>query len=70
MSEFEKLCGADLPIFFAAESLAFVCCPVLARHQPEKDGKEYRYFNVVENRLLRSGKTGWIGTIDMRCEAT
>src|SRR6202035_3446811 len=55
---FEKPPSEDLPSFQGAVNLAFCCfrysCGAQTR---KKDGKDHRYFSIVENRRLPGDRT-------------
>src|SRR5438309_10878908 len=51
------MCSGDLPSMQAGRILAFCNGAMFLRSNKRiKDGKEHRYYTVVESRRLRSGK--------------
>ena len=45
------------PLFFAAKLWHSAASDVLARTNRRKDGKDHRYFSIVENHRLPGGKS-------------
>ena len=52
----ETACGEDLPPCGVAVDPRFYAIMFLRVSKRRKDGKEHRYYSVVENRRVRGGK--------------
>lgn len=69
------MCGEDLPSVFGASDVASSVRMFLRSTNRKKDGKDHRYFSIVENRRVSTGQTAqrtvlYLGEINDQQEAS